>query len=120
MNDVPLVPLHTEGQPQMWTHKDGMPDPENAEPYEYEGRLYWIEKTAWSSEPVGQFTVSAVGRENVASAEAMVTSINELVAKARNLVELMNDAERNHGGLLSVQTLRARGELALELGKWAK
>lgn len=42
----------------------------------------------------------------------------EFVAKAKTLVDLMNDVERNHGGLWGTKTLRARDELALELSKW--
>lgn len=41
-----------------------------------------------------------------------------LATKARNLVELLDDAERNHGGLYSGKTLRAIGELRLELARW--
>lgn len=43
-----------------------------------------------------------------------------LVAKARNLVELLDDAEVNHGGLYSGKTMRAIGELRLELQRWSK
>lgn len=43
---------------------------------------------------------------------------NELVAKAKALVDVIDDAERNQGGLLSVQALRGRDELRLELSKW--
>lgn len=42
----------------------------------------------------------------------------DLIAKAQTLVDLMNDVERNHGGLTRPYTLRARDELALELAKW--
>lgn len=41
-----------------------------------------------------------------------------LLAKARHMVELMDDAERNHGGLIGGVTLRAKNELRLELSKW--
>jgi len=43
-----------------------------------------------------------------------------LLAKARKLVELMDDAETNHGGLIGGVTLRAKNELRLELSKWSK
>lgn len=41
-----------------------------------------------------------------------------LVAKSKALVDLLDDVERNQGGLLSVQALRGRDELRLELSKW--
>lgn len=43
-----------------------------------------------------------------------------LVAKARNLVVLLDDAEVNHGGLLGQKTMRAIGELRLELQRWSE
>lgn len=43
-----------------------------------------------------------------------------LVAKSRNLVTLLDDAEINHGGLWSGKTMRARDDLRLELAKWGK
>lgn len=43
-----------------------------------------------------------------------------LAAKARQLVELMDDAERNHGSLIGGKTLTAVNELRLELSKWQK
>lgn len=46
--------------------------------------------------------------------------LNRLVAKAKALVALLDDAERNHGALIGVKTLRAVGELRLELSRWAK
>jgi hypothetical protein len=42
----------------------------------------------------------------------------ELVAKAKALVELLDDAEVNHGGLVGGVTLRAKNELRLELSRW--
>lgn len=44
----------------------------------------------------------------------------ELTTKARTLVELMEDAERNHGSLVGSKTLRGVNELRLELSKWTK
>lgn len=38
--------------------------------------------------------------------------------KACELVDLMLDAEINHGGLIGTKTLRARDELRLELARW--
>lgn len=42
----------------------------------------------------------------------------DLVAKAKNLVTLLDDAEVNHGGLWSGKTMRARDELRQELARW--
>lgn len=44
----------------------------------------------------------------------------DLVAKAKNLVTLIDDAEVNHGSLIGPKTLRAVGELRLEISKWVK
>lgn len=44
--------------------------------------------------------------------------IESLVEKARNLVALLDDAEVNHGSLIGPKTLRAVGELRLELSRW--
>lgn len=41
-----------------------------------------------------------------------------LVAKAKALVEMLDDAERNHGGLYAGKTMRAANELRLELQRW--
>ncbi len=43
-----------------------------------------------------------------------------LVTKAKNLVALLDDAERNQGGLVSVDILKSANELRLELAKWVK
>jgi hypothetical protein len=45
-------------------------------------------------------------------------AIEALVAKSKNLVALLDDAERNQGGLVSVDILRSANELRLELAKW--
>jgi hypothetical protein len=41
-----------------------------------------------------------------------------LLKTAQNLVELLDDAEVNHGGLYSPATLRGRNNLRLELSRW--
>lgn len=46
--------------------------------------------------------------------------VEGLHAKARNLVALMDDAERNHGLLIGGKTLTAVNELRLELSRWGK
>mgnify|MGYP003651930289 CR=1 FL=1 len=42
-----------------------------------------------------------------------------LVAKAEALVEMLDDAEKNHGGLVGPKTLRCKNELRLVLSKWS-
>jgi len=44
--------------------------------------------------------------------------IEALVAKAKNLVTLLDDAEVNHGGFWSGKTMRARDDLRQELARW--
>lgn len=41
-----------------------------------------------------------------------------LVKKAKEVCDLMFDAETNHGGLIGAKTLRAVNELRLELTRW--
>lgn len=50
--------------------------------------------------------------------EQVKKDVLQLRDKASKLVELMDDAEKNHGALIGGQTLRAVGELRLELAKW--
>lgn len=50
--------------------------------------------------------------------EACMERTRKLVACAQRLVELLDDAEVNHGGLYSTVTLRGRNDLRLELSKW--
>ena len=45
-------------------------------------------------------------------------AIEALVAKSKNLVALLDDAERHQGGVVSVDILRSANELRLELAKW--
>lgn len=44
--------------------------------------------------------------------------IDALLARARALAELINQAEQRHGGLIGVDTLKAANELRLELARW--
>lgn len=50
--------------------------------------------------------------------EQMAAASTALVGKARVLVELLDDAERNHGALIGSKTLTAANELRLELSRW--
>ncbi len=76
--------------------------------------------TDWSeSSEVGQFTITRRYPDGGGmTAVEFGLAIMALVDKARALVELMEDAEVNHGGLVGTKTLRARNELRLELSKW--
>lgn len=44
--------------------------------------------------------------------------IEALVTKAKNLVALLDEEEKYHGGLVRVETLKAKNELRLELSRW--
>ena len=44
--------------------------------------------------------------------------LDDLLASARKVAELLNQAEQNHGGLIGVDTLRAANELRLQLARW--
>lgn len=50
--------------------------------------------------------------------ESMGEGLKDLYAKTRKLIELLDDAEVNHGGLWSGRTMRARDELRHELSRW--
>lgn len=41
-----------------------------------------------------------------------------LADKAKNLVALLDEEEKHHGGLVRVETLKAKNELRLELARW--
>jgi len=41
-----------------------------------------------------------------------------LLASAKKVADLLNQAEQNHGGLIGVDTLKAANELRLELARW--
>lgn len=103
-----LAPIKVEGHPEMWESRFAMADPDNAEPHELDGKLYWVEKDGMS-----QYIDATVHL-------GMSVMARDLVAKARQLVELMDDAERNHGSLIGGKTLTAVNELRLELSRWQK
>lgn len=44
--------------------------------------------------------------------------LDALLDRARNLAELISQAELQHGGLIGVDTLKAANELRLELARW--
>ncbi len=50
--------------------------------------------------------------------ESVLDSVYAVAARADKLVDLMDDAESNHGGLIGGVTLRAKNELRLALSKW--
>lgn len=47
-------------------------------------------------------------------------AIAALVTKARKMIELLDDMEKYHGGLVGTATYRGRDELRMELSKWPK
>lgn len=51
-------------------------------------------------------------------AGAATAVMGELVTRSAAVVDLLEDAEINHGGLYSTHTLRAKNELRLELARW--
>lgn len=76
--------------------------------------------TDWSeSMDVGSFTVTRKYPDggNMTAVE-FVLAIHALVERSKKLVQLLDDAEVNHGGLIGGVTLRAKNELRLELSKW--
>lgn len=46
--------------------------------------------------------------------------VDDLLQKAAAVVELLSQAEQNHGGLIGVDTLKAANELRLQLAWWPK
>ena len=64
-------------------------------------------------------TVGQIRTEVRAFAARQKPRVEDLVRRANKLVELMDDAESNHGGLIGGVTLRAKNELRLELSKWS-
>lgn len=59
-----------------------------------------------------------VDQANAIGFRDMREKMQPLVDKAKALVELLDDAEVNHGGLVGGVTLRAKNDLRLELSKW--
>lgn len=76
--------------------------------------------TDWTPDPtVGAFTIMrTAGPDDGLTAEDFARGIRQLIDKANHLVDLMDDAERNHGSLVGAKTLRGVNELRLELSKW--
>lgn len=70
----------------------------------------------WNA-PEGK-TIGQIRSEVREFAEQNKPKLEDLLRKANALVELMDDAERNHGSLVGSKTLRGVNELRLELLKW--
>ncbi len=68
----------------------------------------------------GEYYVLGHADGYAAGKESALDDVGDLVAKARKLVEMLDDAEVNHGSLVGGVTLRARDELRLELSRWPK
>lgn len=50
--------------------------------------------------------------------EIAMADTEVLVQKAKALVDMLDDAERNHGALIGTKTLKAANELRLEIARW--
>lgn len=73
----------------------------------------------WSvSADIGPFTVTQTGPSNGMTAVDLVLAVMTLRGKAQALVDLLEDAEVNHGGLVGTKTLTAKNVLRMELSRW--
>lgn len=54
----------------------------------------------------------------IEAARTVLQALPGLLEKSKQLVDLMTDAEQNHGGLIGSKTLTAANQLRLELSKW--
>lgn len=52
--------------------------------------------------------------------EELMKEMTKVLDKAQALVDMIEDAENNHGGLIGKKTLRCKNELRLELERWSK
>ena len=50
--------------------------------------------------------------------QVVAEQVKVLVTKSKALVDMLDDAERNHGALIGTKTLKAANELRLELARW--
>lgn len=50
--------------------------------------------------------------------DMLARKVKDLLVKAKALVDMLDDAERNHGGLYAGKTMRSANELRLELQRW--
>ena len=88
------------------------------------GYIPWLEPDgngAWRGpqDDSGAFHLqSIVGYAPPTELDMLKAKSASLVKKAKALVDLLEDAETNHGGLYSTKTLRAKNELRLELARW--
>ncbi len=76
--------------------------------------------TEWSeSADVGQFTITRKYPDGGdMTAVQFVLNLHQLLERAKTLVEKLDRAETHEGGLLTVDMLRAKNELRLELARW--
>lgn len=87
-----------------------LPDTEGLETWTYEG--------GWALMPNGSMLFGAAFIDKAVAEEREKAA--PLVAKAAELVRLLDDAEVNHGGLWAGRTMRGRDELRQELSRWTK
>lgn len=62
--------------------------------------------------------LNAVLQQANTEIQVVAEQVKVLVTKAKALVDMLDDAERNHGGLYAGKTMRAANELRLELQRW--
>ncbi len=67
--------------------------------------------------PYSLRVLQASGGSNIVGAHVLV---RDLYDKAKTLVDILDDREKNHGALIGPETLNARNELALELSRWTR
>lgn len=65
--------------------------------------------------PYNLRVLQASGASNILGAHNLITGLAE---KAAAIVELLDEEEKHHGGLVRVETLKAKNELRLELARW--
>lgn len=73
------------------------------------------EECGMSFGPFNLRVLQASGASNILGA---YEAVRDLHAKAKALVDMLDDAERNHGALIGSKTLTAANELRLELSRW--
>lgn len=66
----------------------------------------------------GSYVDPSSHERDCVEAAIVISRTFDLIDKAKALVDLMDDAERNHGSLVGSKTLRGVNELRLELSKW--
>jgi hypothetical protein len=116
-----LAPFKVEGHPPLYINRGAMADPESAQPYVFEDKLYWIEgKGPWDTGGMtfGPYHIQVLQSSGASNILGAHTLVNRLGEAAKTLVDLLEDAETNHGGLIGTKTLTAKNVLRMELSRW--